>query len=312
MTGLITVATDAMSAKDPKSSVAVLDTGLHTFLDAALPVIAVATLVTLVAGFGQVGMRFAPEALGFKFNKVSPMAGIKRMLSPNGLWDVSKMLLRLVLLVGVGYLSYRHLVTKLLDPGTLPLTTTVHMAGATLIQILRYVGLAAVAVALGDYAFQRKRFNQSMKMTKEEVRREMRETDGNPEARRAMRRRRKRISRNQILAATAKADVIVVNPTHFSVGLRYERGKDRAPKVVTKGEDEDAYAIRTEAGRLGIPVVENPPLTRSLYQACEIGSEVPAELFQTVAKLLAFVYRLSPAARSLVDLHRMPGTEFLP
>jgi flagellar biosynthetic protein FlhB len=217
------------------------------------------------------------------------------------------MLLRLGLLIVVGYLSYRHLITDLLDPGTLPLTTTVHIAGASLMQIIRTVAFAAFAVALGDYAFQRHRFNKSMKMTKEEVRRELRETEANPETRRALRRRRRRISRNQLLAATAKAHVIVVNPTHFSVGLRYDRHADRAPKVVTKGEDEDAFVIRTEAARLGVPIVENPPLTRSLYQACDIGAEVPVELFQTVARLLAFVYRLSPAARTLVDVHRMPG-----
>jgi flagellar biosynthetic protein FlhB len=307
ISALMTEATDAMSGADPQSSVTLLSKGLTTFLDAAAPVVIMATLVALVSGFGQVGLRFSPGALGFKFHKISPAAGIKRILSPNGAWDLAKMLFRLVLLFAVGYSAYLQLVTRLLDPGTLPLATTMHIAGASLFSILRTIAFAALVVALGDYGFQRRRFNQSMKMTREEVRRELRETDGSPEARKALRRRRRRISRNQILAATSKANVIVVNPTHFSVGLRYDRTVDRAPKVVTKGEDEDALAIRLEARRLGIPIVEEPPVARSLYAACDIGAEVPVELFQTVARLLAFVYRLTPAARTLVDVHHLPA-----
>jgi flagellar biosynthetic protein FlhB len=99
--------------------------------------------------------------------------------------------------------------------------------------------------------------------------------------------------------------VIVVNPTHFSVGLQYDRSKDRAPRVVTKGDDEDALAIRTVALEQGVPIVENPPVARALFDACEIGDEVPAYLFQVVARLLAFLYRLTPAQRALVDIHKM-------
>ncbi len=160
-------------------------------------------------------------------------------------------------------------------------------------------------LAIADYAFQRRQFNDSMRMTKFEVRREMRETEGNPEVRRALRRRRRRLSRMQVLAAVSRANVIVVNPTHFSVGLQYDRSKDRAPRVVTKGDDEDALAIRTVALEQGVPIVENPPVARALFDACEIGDEVPAYLFQVVARLLAFLYRLTPAQRALVDIHKM-------
>lgn len=160
-------------------------------------------------------------------------------------------------------------------------------------------------LAMADYAFQRRQFNDSMKMTKLEVRREIRETEGNPEVRRALRRRRRRLSRMQILAAVSRANVIVVNPTHFSVGLRYDRLKDRAPRVVTKGDEEDAVAIRTVALEKGVPIIENPPVARALFEACEIGDEVPANLYQVVARLLAFLYRLTPAQRALVDIHKM-------
>ena len=168
---------------------------------------------------------------------------------------------------------------------------------------MRIVGVCAVLLALVDYAFQRRRFNESMKMTKDEVRREFRETEGSPEVRREIRRRRRSLTRMQMMAAVANATVIVVNPTHFAVALAYDREKDRAPRVVAKGEDEIAFTIRNEAISRRIPVVENPPVARALYAACTVGDEIPPKLYETVARLLAFVYRLTPAARAAVDVH---------
>jgi flagellar biosynthetic protein FlhB len=215
------------------------------------------------------------------------------------------MALRLMILVGIGYTVDRHLIQSLLGPGTLPIQSTIATAASGLLGLVRDIVGAALLLAIADYAFQRRRFNDSMKMSREQVRREMRETEGNPEVRRALRRRRRRLSRMQILAGVARADVIVVNPTHFSVGLSYDRHKDRAPRVVTKGDDEDALAIRTVALERAVPIVENPPVARALFDACEIGDEVPAHLYQVVARLLAFLYRLTPAQRALVDIHKM-------
>jgi flagellar biosynthetic protein FlhB len=305
VTSFMAVSAGAMSSADPTQSLALLGRGLRTVVEAAGPLLLVAVAAAIAAGFGQVGMRFAPGALGLKWTRISPTTGLKRIFSPTGAWELTKMVVRLVVLVTIGFEIDRHLVSSLLGPGTLPLQGTLRTASATLISLIRDIAAAALLLAFVDYAFQRHRFNESLKMTKEEVRRELRETEGNPDIRRALRRRRRRLSRLQIYAAVAQADVVVVNPTHFSVGLRFDRAKDAAPRVVAKGEDDDAFTIREAARAHGVAIVENPPVARSLYDACEIGDLVPTSLYKVVARLLAFVYRLSPAARALVDTHKM-------
>ena len=305
VSGFMSLATNAMPANDPSQSVALLGRGLWTVIEAVGPILFVAAGAAAFAGYGQVGLRIAPGALGFKWNKISPATGIKRIFSARGAWELTKMALRLLILVGIGYVADRRLIQSLLGPGTLPIQSTIATTAVGLLGLLRDIVGAAVVLAMADYAFQRRQFNDSMKMTKDEVRREMRETEGNPEVRRALRRRRRRLSRMQILAAVSRSNVIVVNPTHFSVGLRYDRLKDRAPRVVTKGDDEDALAIRTVALEQGVPIVENPPVARSLFEACEVGDEVPGYLYEVVARLLAFLYRLTPAQRALVDIHKM-------
>jgi flagellar biosynthetic protein FlhB len=305
VSGFMSLSTKAMSADDPAQAVSMLGRGLWTVIEAVAPVLLAAAGAAALASYGQVGLHIAPGALGFKWNKVSPASGIKRIFSVRGAWEITKMFSRLMILVGIGYTVDRHLIDSLLGPGTLPIQATISTTANGLLGLVRDITGAALVLAIADYAFQRRQFNDSMKMTKDQVRREMRETEGNPEVRRALRRRRRRLSRMQILAAVARADVVVVNPTHFSVGLCYDRAKDKAPRVVTKGDDEDALAIRTAAIEKGVPVVENPPVARSLFEACEIGDEVPAYLYQVVASLLAFLYRLTPAQRALVDIHKM-------
>ncbi|MGO9581402.1 MAG: flagellar biosynthesis protein FlhB [Acidimicrobiales bacterium] len=305
VTGFVSFATNAMPAADPSQSFSLLGRGLWTVVEAVGPILAAGAGAAALAGYGQVGLRFAPGALGLKWSKISPLTGIKRIFSARGAWEITKMGCRLGILMGIGYTADRRLIVSLLGPGTLPIQSTIRTTANGLLGLVRDIVGAALVLAIADYAFQRRQFNDSMKMSKEEIRREMRETEGNPEVRRAFRRRRRRLSRMQILAAVSRADVVVVNPTHFSVGLRYDRSKDRAPRVVTKGDDEDALAIRIVALEQGVPIIENPPVARSLFEACEIGDEVPAYLYQVVARLLAFLYRLTPAQRALVDIHKM-------
>ncbi|MGA2528124.1 MAG: EscU/YscU/HrcU family type III secretion system export apparatus switch protein [Acidimicrobiales bacterium] len=305
VSGFMSLATTSMPANDPALAVPLLGRGLWTVIEAVAPIVLAAGAAAALAAYGQVGLHIAPGALGLKWSKVSPITGIKRIFSVRGAWEMTKMGFRLLILVAIGYAAYKRLIVSLLGPGTLPIGVTITTAAGGLMGILRDIAGAALVLATADYAFQRRQFNDSMRMTREQVRREMRETEGNPEVRRALRRRRRRLSRMQIMAAVSRADVVVVNPTHFSVGLRYDRSKDRAPRVVTKGDDEDALAIRTVALEQGVPVVENPPVARALFEACEIGEEVPAYLYQVVARLLAFLYRLTPAQRALVDIHKM-------
>ena len=142
-------------------------------------------------------------------------------------------------------------------------------------------------------------------MTKQEVKEENRRNDGSPEVRRALRSKARQLSRMRMMAAVATADVVVTNPTHFAVAIAYDRKKDRAPRVVAKGADVMAARIRSRAAEHRVPIVENPVLARTLHASCQVDDVVPAALYTAVARLLAFVYSLSPTAKMLGEVHRM-------
>ncbi len=305
---LMALATQAMASPDNGKAVQLLGAGLATVLDVVWPVTAVAVLIGIGANLAQVGFHLAPGALGFKLSKISPRAGFRRIVSPTGAWDLAKNLARLALLGGVGYAAARSLVNALLGPGTLPLAASLQIAASGVSGLAERVGVVALLFGVADYAFQRRQFGASLRMTRDELRRELRESEGNPEIRRAIRQRRRNLTRMQMIAAVANADVVVINPTHYAVGLSYDRARHRAPRLLAKGEDDIAAAIRAAAQARGVPVVESPPLARAVYASCEVGDEVPPALYEVVAKLFAFVYRLSPTARALVDVHHLHST----
>ncbi len=308
ITNLVSLADQAMAAPDNGKALELLGSGFGTLLAVVLPVAGIAALMGLGASLAQVGIHLSPGALGFKLSKISPRGGIKRLVSTRGLWDLAKNLARMAVLAVVGYGVARQLVVRLLASGTLPLSTTLSMGAAGLSGMLREVAVAALLFGVADYAFQRRKMADSLKMTREEVKRELKETEGNPEIRRAIRRRQRALTRMQMIAAVTHADVVVVNPTHFAVGLAYERAKHRAPTVLAKGEDDVAAAIRSAALDCRVPVVESPLLARALYAHCQVGDEIPPALYEVVAKLFAFVYRLSPTARSLVEVHHLAAS----
>ncbi|HTW98898.1 MAG TPA: EscU/YscU/HrcU family type III secretion system export apparatus switch protein [Acidimicrobiales bacterium] len=305
ITGLISLSAQAMADPDNGKAMALLGDGLKSAMELVLPVALVATLVGLASTLAQVGFRFSPGVLGFKLSKLSPRNGIKKIVSVRGLWDLGKNFLRLFVLVLGGYLTTHELVERLIADGTLPLGSSLSIALAGVTGLLRTVGIIALLFGLGDYLFQRHQVANSLKMTRDEVKQEMKDQEGNPEIKRAIKRRQRALTRMQMIAAIARADVVVVNPTHYAVGLAYERARHRAPTVVAKGEDEIAAAIRSAALDRRIPIVESPPLARALHASCKIGEEIPPLLYEVVAKLFAFVYRLSPAAKALVDVHHL-------
>jgi flagellar biosynthetic protein FlhB len=296
---------DAMSRPSAVGAVAVLGDGLATAALAALPVLLLCTVVGLLFNFGQVGLRFTPKALAPKGSRISPQAGLKRIASTQGLWNLGKTVAKLVALALVGFVILRQLMAGVLGGSTLPLPTTMAAAGGTVTTLFRQVGGVALLIAAGDYAFQRRQYQQNLRMSKQEIRDEMRKEDGSPEMRRAVRRKARDLSRMRMMAAIAGADVVVTNPTHFAVAIAYEQGVDRAPRVVAKGADVMAARIRDRAREHRVPIVENPPLARTLHAACEVDDVVPPRMYEAVAQLLAFVYSLSPAAKVLQDTHRM-------
>jgi flagellar biosynthesis protein FlhB len=296
---------DAISHPSTAEAMSVLAQGLQTAALAALPIVLLCTGIGVLFSFAQVGLRFTPKALTPQFSRISPKTGFNKIFSSQGAWSLGKTLLKLGILAGMGYVLLRHLMGSELGGATLPLPTTLGIAGASASALLRDIGVVALLVAGADYAFQRRSFQQGLRMTKQEVKDENRRNDGSPEVRRALRSKARQLSRMRMMAAVASADVVVTNPTHFAVAIAYDRKKDRAPRVVAKGADIVAARIRSRAAEHGVPVVENPVLARTLHASCQVDDIVPAALYTAVARLLAFVYSLSPTAKMLGDVHRM-------
>jgi flagellar biosynthesis protein FlhB len=296
---------DAISHPSTSEAMAVLAKGLTTAALAALPIVLLCTGVGVASSFAQVGLRFTPKALTPQFSRVSPRTGLKRIFSSQGTWSLGKTLMKLGILAGLGYVLLHQLMGSVLGAGTLPLPTTLAIAGASTSAILRDIGVVALIVAGADYVFQRRSYQQGLRMTKQEVKDETRRNDGSPEVRRALRSKARQLSRLRMMAAVASADVVVTNPTHYAVAIAYDRKKDRAPRVVAKGADLLAARIRSRAAEHGVPVVENPVLARTLHSSCEVDDVVPTALYTAVARLLAFVYSLSPTAKLLGQVHRM-------
>lgn len=305
ISGFMQATTQAMAKPSAGAAVGLLGRGLETAALAALPILLVAGGVAVVVAVGQVGLRFTPKALRFQFSRISPKAGLGRLLSGQGLWALGKTLLKMAMLGVVGYILLHKLLHSVLGGATLPLPTTLALTSSTVVGLLRFIGALALLVAAGDYLFQRRTYEQDLRMTKQEIRDERRQSDGAPEVRRAMRSKGRRLSRMRMMAAVASADVVVTNPTHFAVAIAYDRSTDRAPRVVAKGADFLAATIRERARSCGVVIVENPTLARALHSSCEVDDVVPPRLYAAVARLLAFVYSLTPTARAFRDVHLM-------
>jgi flagellar biosynthetic protein FlhB len=288
---LFTEVGNAMTDPDPGAVVHLLGTGLLGGALAVAP-LALGTLVTgVVASVAQGGVRVSGKALRPKWEHLDPVRGIKRVFGPRGAWELAKAMLKTAL---ASVLVYRAVAS------VLPLTHTgevvsvaavVHQSAQAMFGLARDTALAGLVMAGFDYAFQLRRHRASLKMTKQEVKDDYRTSEGDPAIKSAVRSRQMAMRRSRMMAAIATADVVLVNPTHVAVALTYQAGLG-APKVVAKGAGAIAARIRAEAERHRVPMVEDVPLARALYRVCDLGQQIPRELFVAVARILAFVFSL--------------------
>lgn len=260
-----------------------------------LPIGFVMAAVALAAGVFSGGWNFTLKALEPKFSKLNPISGLGRMVAPTQMLDLAKSsLLALVLgAIGAAYLNY-HLedFQALLAQ---PLPGALVGAGELVVGGMALLLLALVAFALVDVPFQRYKLLKQLRMSHEEVKKENKDVEGNQEVKGKIRARMRSLANRRMLAAVPAADIIVMNPTHFAVALKYEEGSMGAPRVVAKGADQMAMRIRDAAKAASVPILQAPPLARALYAHCELDQEVPAALFATVAQVLAWVYQLRQA-----------------
>jgi len=286
-------------------ALSVLGTGLLQVVYYGATVGAAFAVVGVVANVAQVGRATSFKAAAPQFSRISPKAGIKRMVSPNTLWELAKQLLKLGVLAAVGYWTLKGMIGAVRVTQPVSLVPILSYAGGSILRFVRTVALLGLGLGLADYAVQRHRLNQSMKMTKQEVKDEHRQSEGDPAMKGELKRKQYLIARSKMMAAVKTADVVVANPTHFAVALHYNPSKGAAPRVVAKGGDRIAARIREEAALHGVPVVEDPPLARYLFAVCDLDQQIPGAVYVAVAQVIAFVYSLSPTTRG-IGVHRRP------
>ena len=257
----------------------------------SLPVVAAAMAAGLASNFAQGGLTFAPKALMPKAERFNPVANLKRVFGSNGPVELLKSLLKLG---GLTLACYGIFVRTISESPLLigaPAEKTFSALGSLIYSLSLRSGGVLLMIAALDYFYGWYKHEKSLRMTKQELKDEMRRQEGDPMMKGQRRRAARARSQRRIAAEVPRADVVVTNPTHFAVALKYDRDRDSAPVVVAKGADLMAKRIREIAKEHDVAIVENPPLARSLYQAVEMGGVVPAELFRAVAELLAYVYR---------------------
>ncbi|MEL1264246.1 flagellar biosynthesis protein FlhB [Pseudoxanthomonas putridarboris] len=261
-----------------------------------LAVVSPIALVCVLAGIAgpalMGGLRFSQKSLMPDFKRLSPMAGIKRLYGPESVAELLKSLLRVVLVGGAATLCIRLGLNPLRELMTMPLEQAVRSGlGFTSTLLLATTG-ALILLAAIDAPYQKWNWKRKLKMTRQELREEMKESEGRPEVKGRIRQLQHQLSQRRMMEDVPTADVIVVNPTHYAVALKYESGQMGAPTVVAKGVDEMAQRIREVADAHRIAIVSAPPLARALYREGQIGREIPVRLYAAVAQILSYVYQL--------------------
>lgn len=258
--------------------------------------VAAATLIAVFAAPLMLGgVSFSTQALQPKFDRLDPIKGLGRIFAMRGLVELGKALLKLLFIGGVLLLLLRHWQAQLLLIGRVPVMTGIAQAIGLLGSAALWFGSILMLIGGFDALYQKFDHGKRLRMTKQEIRDEMKETEGNPELKGRIRQVQQMQSQRRMMEELPRADVVVVNPTHFAVALVYDDGRMGAPRVIAKGADLIAQQIRMVASSHRIPLVEAPPLARALYATTEIGREIPASLFVAVAQVLAYIYQLKQA-----------------
>lgn len=262
----------------------------------AMPVIAI-MLCALISKYLQSGLRLSWEAMELKWNKISPMAGLKRMFSGKAIIELIKGILKLVVVGSVAYMSVAPLLILMRQLPDSSVMVMLALLRTMALKLTIGMVIAIFFIALFDYYYQRYQFMKSLRMTKEEVKDEYKQQEGDPKIKGKIRQLRREKAIKRMMGDVPKSDVVITNPTHFAVALRYEPGEMKAPQVTAKGQDLIALRIRQVAEENNVPVVENPPLARALYDSTEIGEEIPTLHYEAVAKVISYVFGLKNKRR---------------
>ncbi len=270
----------------------ILSNAILTLLLITAPFLIVGFVVAFVCDFVQVGFKPTSKPLQPKFSKLNPISGMKKIFSARKLFELGKSLLKLAVMAVVIYTFFTGRTESLFLLYDMPLKQAIGLMGNLIISLGLRIAAAYMVIAFVDLIYQRRKFTKDMMMTKKEVKDEYKNSEGDPAVKGAQKRRMMEASRRRMMQQLPQADVVITNPTHYAVAIKYDAQEAEAPIVVAKGADYLAQKIKETAKENNVEIVENKPLARMLYANVEVGELVPPELYKAVAEVLAYVYHL--------------------
>jgi flagellar biosynthesis protein FlhB len=256
------------------------------------PIFGLLVVAAIGGGVAQHGILIAPDLLKPKFSKINPAAGLKRIFSSRGLVEFFKSALKLAIIGTFAYWLLKGDFNELEKFIFVDLVQTLQLTLALAMKLLVGVLSLLTVIAILDFGYQKFQMLRDMRMSREEIREEYKQAEGDPIVKGRLRQLRMERTRRRMMAAVPKADVVITNPTHYAVALQYEQGTMEAPKLVAKGTDLVAHRIRDLATEHNVPIVENPPVARALYAAVDIDREIPPEHYKAVAEIIGYVMKL--------------------
>jgi flagellar biosynthesis protein FlhB len=285
-------------AVDPGLALATAGAELVRALTACAPIFGLTLVAALLAPFAVGGWNISLEALAPDFTRLNPIEGFGRFFSARGAVELGKAFAKFLIVGGVAVAVLHKQSTQLLALGAIPLREGIAQAATLASNALLAVSGGLLLIAAIDVPWQLYQYTENLKMSRGEIKEEMKQSEGSPEVRGRIRRLQREIARRRMMQDVPKADVVITNPTHFAVALRYDEKRMRAPLVVAKGADLVAARIREIATEHSVPIFEAPPLARALFAGVEIGSEIPTTLYVAVAQVLTYIYQLRAARTS--------------
>jgi flagellar biosynthetic protein FlhB len=263
----------------------------NIFIVLLVPIFIVLLITGIVANVGQFGFLLTAKPLIPKLDRLNVVAGLGRILSLKTLFELVRNLLKLLVASAIGYFLFLKIFKESYSLSFISLNQEIYFLIKYILLMILFFALLSIPIAVIDFLFRRYEHEENIKMSKHEVKEERKMYEGNPQIKAAIRRKQRQLAMMRMMAELPKADVVITNPTHYAVALRYEKEKMEAPKVIAKGKDNIALKIIEKAKEHNIEIVREPPLARGLYEACDIGDTIPEEFYIAVARILAKIYK---------------------
>ncbi|ATH06902.1 flagellar biosynthesis protein FlhB [Halobacteriovorax marinus] len=290
---------DVSTAYTAKSMNTIVNKLVTVSLKSVAPIFLVTLSIGVAANMAQIGVLFSPDVLEWKPDRINPLQGIKRLFSMKSLVEAIKGVFKFIFILGIVYFFLKDEMHTFGGFFHLDFFQSFLYGKGFLIRLGFAIVVGLIVIAIGDFAYQKFSYKKKLMMTKEEAKQEHKQQDGNPEIKQRIRAVQREMSQRRVMSEVPKADVIVTNPTHISIALKYDPETMISPEVIAKGADVLALKIREIAKGHDIPIVENVPLARGLYKTVKEGQGVPRNLYKAVAEVLAFTYKLKRQKKAL-------------